>query len=236
MENISEFKRFLRRGGRKPSVADRVIRIVSGYEAYLLAQRGAKGLNQALEGDLEAYVAWVESGPDAKSAKTHLWAICYYYEFIENKGLHRLASLLRQQRITRKPFSLKDFRGVDPQDAAKLAEVGIRNVKQMLAGGKTPQGRQALADKTGIPIDKILELVKLSDLARIPGVKGIRARLYHDAGTDSIENLAQWNAEELKVYLEDFVRRTDFDGIAPLPAEIRFTLDRARELPKVVEY
>jgi predicted RecB family nuclease len=49
-----------------------------------------------------------------------------------------------------------------------------------------------LATQTGIPVEVVLELVKLSDLARLPGVKGIRARLYYDAGVDTVENLASF--------------------------------------------
>lgn len=36
--------------------------------------------------------------------------------------------------------------------------------------------------------------------------------------------------------LVDFVERTGFDGIAPLPKEIRNTIKAASELPPVVEY
>jgi hypothetical protein len=82
----------------------------------------------------------------------------------------------------------------------------------------------------------ILELVKLSDLARIQGVKGIRARLYYDAGVDTMEKMAKWNSEELRTYLMEFVKKTGFRGIAPLPKETKFTVETARRMPKIVEY
>jgi len=78
--------------------------------------------------------------------------------------------------------------------------------------------------------------VKLSDLARITGVKGIRARLYYDAGVDTVEKMAKWDAEKLREMLVSFVERTRFDGIAPLPKEAEFTVKTAKKLPKVVEY
>ena len=84
--------------------------------------------------------------------------------------------------------------------------------------------------------DVILELVKLSDLARIPGVKGVRARLYCDAGVDTMEKMAEWRPEELRQMVDEFVERTGFEGIAPLPAEARFTVAQAKRLPKIVEY
>ncbi len=60
----------------------------------------------------------------------------------------------------------------------------------MLLAGQTEEKRVALAKQLGIPAQDILELVKLSDLARLPRVKGIRARLYYDAGVDNVEKMA----------------------------------------------
>jgi site-specific recombinase XerD len=38
------------------------------------------------------------------------------------------------------------------------------------------------------------------------------------------------------VLREQRIERTGFEGIATLPAEARFTIQKARELPKIVEY
>ncbi len=73
-------------------------------------------------------------------------------------------------------------------------------------------------------------------LARIPGVKGIRARLYHDAGVDTLEKIAGWEPEAFRAMIVEFVERTGFDGVPTLLGEARFTIERARELPKIVEY
>ena len=52
----------------------------------------------------------------------------------------------------------------------------------MLKAGKTESMRRELSDKTGISLDELLELAKLSDLSRLGAVKTVRARLYHDSG------------------------------------------------------
>jgi len=77
--------------------------------------------------------------------------------------------------------------------------------------------------------------VRLSDLSRLPGVKGIRARLYYDAGVHSVEKLAGWEPDALRVMLEKWVARTGFDGIAPLPKEVSSTIANARKLPSLVQ-
>ena len=146
-----------------------------------------------------------------------------------------LAEELREQRIEGPPFSLKDFRGVDPDHVKKLAREGIVNVRQMLKSGATPKARQRLAERTGIPVENILDFVKLSDLARIQGVKGVHARLYLDAGVDTIGKLAQWDPVEFRQMIVGFVERTGFDGIPTLPAEAVSAVRKARRLPIIVE-
>jgi len=105
----------------------------------------------------------------------------------------------------------------------------------MLAAGCTAQQRETLAKEACIPEQAIMEFVKLSDLARLPGVKGIRARLYYDAGVDSVEKLAQWQPKALCLMMTEFVERTGFDGLPPLPKEVSSTIANAQKLPKVVE-
>jgi len=227
------FRDFLRKGKRSQSATKRCITYVKEFERYL--HKDNKRLGEESPEDLEDFAAWIER--EAKtSAKTHLWALRYYYEFTSDQVMRRLAGELREQRIKRKPFELKKFRGTNPKYADKLAAIGIRNVKDMLEAGKTQVGRENLSEKTGVSHEVILEFVKLSDLARIPGIKGIRARLYFDAGVDTVEKMAEWNSKELRKMLIEFVERTGFDGIAPLPKEAEFSVKKARKLPKKVEY
>jgi hypothetical protein len=75
-----------------------------------------------------------------------------------------------------------------------------------------------------LTVDSITELVKLSDLARIPGLKKVRARLYYNAGLDTVEKIAHWNPEEMRRMLCQFIKRTGFKGIAPLPKESASTV------------
>lgn len=135
----------------------------------------------------------------------------------------------------RNPFKLREFRGVDSRHIEKLNAKGIKNAEKMLVVGRTKEQRETLAKATGIPEKKILELVKLSDLARLPGVKGIRARLYFDAGEDSVEKMTSWEPEALRMMVTEYAERTGFDGIPPLPKEVSSTIANARKLPKVVE-
>lgn len=125
---------------------------------------------------------------------------------------------------------------MDPILIAKLASVGVKTTRQMLSAGQTLQSRVELASQAGIPLEAVLELVQLSDLARLPGVKGIRARLYYAAGVDTVEKLAAYEPEELLKLTTEFVRATAFPGIAPLPKEVSSTIANACKLPRLVEW
>lgn len=228
-----DFHTFLRKGGRSETAARRAVAHVREFEAYL-QQHTDTGLDQAGAEHLQAFVATIEQEPGT-SAKGHLWAIRYYYAYTSNEELQGLARIMREQRIHRRPFPLRKFRGVHQKHLDKLAAVGIRDTKQMLKAGQTQTDRRTLAENTGIPPDAILELVKLSDLARLPGVKGIRARLYYDAGADTVAKIARWDPEDLRAMVASFVERTGFDGIAPLPLEAKSAVTHANMLPKVVE-
>ena len=236
------FHSWLRKNGRTEEVADRVIRLVTEWADFLNTEY-QKQLEAGLPEELDGFVASLEQRePQPKGehyqqrAKSYLWAIRYYYQFTQSQQMEKYASMLRQARIKRSPFKLKEFRGVDSKAVSALEAAGIKNINQMLKRGKTPKMREEIAAATGISTEKILELVKLSDLARIPGVKTIRARLYHDAGVDTVEKMAGWNTDPLYVFMAEFVERTGFDGTAPLRGEVLFTINTAKALPRVVEF
>jgi hypothetical protein len=131
---------------------------------------------------------------------------------------------------------LKDFFGIEKVHIENLRDIGIRNVEQMCAAGATKDARELLADRTGIPLGEILELVKLSDLARIPGVKTIRARLYFEAGIDTVEKIAALEPEVLREQVVAYINQSDFNGVPTFPSEASYTVEKARELPKIIEY
>ena len=162
--NGKDFTTFLKWGGRSKSALNRILTHLKTFDQFL--KDNNTNLDEAGPKDLKGYVNYVEQ--NKKSAKTHLWAIQYYYEYTDNKDMGTVAGALRRQRMTKKSFPLKKFKGVNPDHANMLHEKGINDVDQMITAGKTPEDRQRLAQESGIPVEGIVELVKLSDLARIP--------------------------------------------------------------------
>ena len=232
--NEPEFRSFLKKNKRKDSAIDQIVEFVGAFQTFLQTHYTDKSIDQTTIEALESYVSWLESETGELASKP-LWALRYYFDFVGNKELSDLAGELRGERIKRKPYRIASFRGVNPEYITRLDQLYIENIDQMLDAGRTPKLRQELSEKTGIPIDAILEFVKLCDLARLRAVRSVRARLYHDASLIP-EIIAAWEPEDLHVMLAEWVEQNHFDGIPPLPKEVQNLVKDAQRLPKLVIY
>jgi len=230
-----DFSIFLKKKGKKNHVIKSLVDFIADFKKYLRKEKVS--FENVSFKILSDYIDYIE--PDKKiNIRNRLRAISLYYQFIGDSGIAKFASQLREKRIskTRTSVGLKDFRGLDQKYIVTLAGFGIRNTEQMLKNAASPEQRKKLALKTGLPPKIIIEFVKLSDLSRLRGVKCIRARLYYDAGFDTVEKLAACDPENLRNELENFVKLTAFEGIAPLPKEIISTIKRSKKIKKIVEY
>lgn len=232
--NETEFRAFLKRNRRKARAIEQIISLVPLYAAYLAENYADKGIDQTTVESLESYVAWIESEP-GESASEPLWALRYYFDFIENQALSDLAGDLGAERVKRKPFFIRNFRGVNADDLAKLDVLYIENMDQVLDAARTPRLRQTLVAQTGLTPEVVLEFVTLCDLARLKGVRSVRARLYYAAGLTP-EIIAGGEPEALHEMLAAFVTETGFDGISPHLKEVRSLVADAQALPKIVIY
>jgi hypothetical protein len=227
------FRQFLKKAGKKEHVVEGLIRQVGAFEAYLSKKKRTR-MEKAEGQDILDYAKSL----DKNKVKTQVRGLALYYKFVGNSSLMKLAGALREKETakTRHAFKLRKFRGVNLEDVAKLEAMGIVTVEQMLVAGRTPAEREKLARRTGIAPQSIMELVKLSDLSRVGAIKSVRARLYYDAGLDTPDKFTRWKMEDLRQMLIEFVERTGFDGIAPLPKELRNAIETAKKLPKSVQY
>ena len=224
------FRRYLKKNGRSESKIEFDIHNMRNFEEYLMKHKGKK-LEEAAPNDLQDFVNWAEE----TGLKVWLWVFNRYYSYVQNDEMFcALNELLGIQSI--KILKLKDFLGVNRQYVQALKAKGVSTAEQILDEGRTRERREKLAEKTGVPLDYVLELVKLANLSRIPGLKKKRARLYYDAGLDTLEKIAKSDPEKMRKMLIEFVDRTGFEGSAPPMFEAAFSIKLARYLPKIVEY
>lgn len=227
------FRQFLRKAGKKEHVVEGLVSQVRAFETYLAHERRTE-LKVANAQSVREYGKILTQN----EVKKRMRGLALYFRFVGAESLADLAGSIRERETaaSRKVFKLGEFRGVNPEHIDRLADVGIVTVKDMLVSGNTPGTRLRLARRAGIPLRAILELVKLSDLSRLGAIKSVRARLYYDAGLDTPDKFTGWEPEPLRQMLVEFVERTGFKGIAPLPKEVRNAITKARQLPGIIEY
>jgi hypothetical protein len=232
--NEEEFRKYLKRRGKKSAVVDRNVDILKNFISYLLEKRD-KDLNGVTTEDIDAFVIKIES--KKQSAKGYLYVLMNYFHFMSNKDLLHHTNTLRDKRTkrTRRIFPIKEFLSINQDYVMKLATLGIKNVEQMLERGKTKKQREHLSQKLDIPDEAILELVKLSDITRLGYVKKKLSRLYYDAGLDSPAKIAEFEPKQLHEFFVKFVEESGWDGMVPNPSDLIGNIKSARKLAKIVE-
>jgi len=227
-----EFKKYLKRRGKKPTVVDRNVGVLKEFIAYLREKRATE-LDGVTSDDIDAFVVEIERRK--RSAKGYLYVLMNYFHFLGHKNLLHHTSARRNERTKRRIFPIKDFLNINPDHVKKLAAIGIKNVEQMLEHGKTKKQREHLSKQLGIPEPAILELVKLSDITRLGYVKTKLSRLYYAAGLDSPAKIAEFDPKQLHEYFVKFVKESGWDGMVPNPKDLVNNIKSARKLSKVVE-
>jgi predicted flap endonuclease-1-like 5' DNA nuclease len=126
--------------------------------------------------------------------------------------------------------------GIGPVYKAKLKELGIETVANLLELGASRKGREELAANSAISEALVLKWVNMADLMRISGVGEEYSELLEAAGVDTVKELRNRNPENLlKAMLEAnqqhaMVRRT------PHLSEVESWVAQAKLLDPVITY
>ena len=215
--NKKGFMEFLEKKKKSERAINSYTDYVQQYEAYLFEHKKRKKIEKAGKKDLHDFETWGEK--NNLKINRYLWGIKEYYDFISKEGLKLEADAMIGERYLSQ-FKLKGFVGVKQSYIKKLAKEGITTAEEMLYAGLNKQKRRELSRNTGIPLEDVLELVKLSDQARIGGHKKVRARLYHEAGFDTIDKMAACDAEEMRKILRIIFKKQVLKAYRPHPAKL----------------
>jgi predicted flap endonuclease-1-like 5' DNA nuclease len=131
---------------------------------------------------------------------------------------------------------LTTVEGIGETYAEKLHNAGIATTGALLKKGATPQGRQALAEETGISDKLILEWINHADLFRIKGVGEEYADLLEEAGVDTVPELAQRNPANLHAKLREVNAAKKLVRRLPTAAQVTEWTEQAKALPRVINY
>jgi len=131
---------------------------------------------------------------------------------------------------------IMDIEGIGPKYAAKLQEIGIKSVAQLLKAGEQLKGREELAEKTGIDKGLILEWVNHADLYRIKGVAEEYSDLLEEAGVDTVVELATRNPENLFKKIMETNETKKLVRRPPSQKMVENWVHQAKDMPRGVFY
>ena len=130
--------------------------------------------------------------------------------------------------------SLSALDRLDPAVVARLEAEGVSSIEELLDQGATPRGRRALSRLTGIDEPLVRTLVNHADLFRVKGVAGQMAELLHQAGVESVPELARRDPHHLHEKLVEVNERRQLVGRVPSVIVVSGWVAEAKHLPKIV--
>lgn len=133
-------------------------------------------------------------------------------------------------------YKIIDIEGIGNVNAKKLVEAGINTVDDLLQKAKTPAGRKALEETTGISGKSILKWTNHADLMRINGVGPQFSELLEAAGVDTVKELKHRVADNLQQKLEEINNKRNLVNRVPSVSEVQKMIDQAKELPAIMVY
>jgi len=134
------------------------------------------------------------------------------------------------------PKGLQYIEGIGDVYGEKLHEAGIRNTQDLLDKGCNPQGRQEIANTTGISEKLVLRWVNMADLYRIHGIGKEYAELLEAAGVDTIPELAQRVPANLYEKMAATNAQRKMVRRLPVLSQVESWVTQAKDLPRVMTY
>jgi len=131
---------------------------------------------------------------------------------------------------------LTTVEGIGDIQAKKLADAGIPTTQALLEAGRTPRGRQEIAEKTGIGDELILDWINRIDLFRVKGIGEEYSDLLEWAGVDTVPELAQRNPEHLHQKLVEVNKAKELVRQVPGQNQVSDWVAQAKQLPRAIEY
>lgn len=133
-------------------------------------------------------------------------------------------------------YPLVKIEGIGRRDAASLAAAGVRTTEDLLEVAARPKGRGALAERTGIGEDKLLDWVNRADLMRIPGLRAELVDLLAVVGVATVPGLKRQHPEQLAAALKAANEKRRRVGRVPSEAQCAKLVAAAKALPRVLSY
>ena len=133
-------------------------------------------------------------------------------------------------------YPISEIDGLPSFAAAKLKTLGIRTTDRLLEAARTVKGRKALAAKTGISEQHLLEWANFSDYMRIPGMGRAKVGLVRAAGVTTVRELALRNPARLAQNMKEVNTKRKLVRVLPSENSVKQLVEQARKLQPKITY
>jgi hypothetical protein len=133
-------------------------------------------------------------------------------------------------------YPITHIEGLDVDEIKSLKAARIRTTDGLLEAARTPKGRKALADKTGIDEKRLLDCANACDHMRIKGMGKGYVGLLRAVGVQTVRELKYRNPANLaKAMAEANKKRKLVRFLPPEKLVVRW-VEHANKLPLKITY
>jgi hypothetical protein len=133
-------------------------------------------------------------------------------------------------------YPISEIEGLSAFSAAKLKTLRIRTTDALLEAARTVRGRKALAAKTGISEQQLLDWANVSDYMRIPGMGRAKVVLVRAAGVATVRELALRNPARLAQNMKQVNTARKIVRLLPSEKSVEQLIAQARKLQPKISY
>ncbi|ACF00568.1 DUF4332 domain-containing protein [Rhodopseudomonas palustris] len=133
-------------------------------------------------------------------------------------------------------YPIAQLDGITEVAASKLKSVGIRTTEALLEAARTVKGRKALAAKTGLTEQQLLQWANLADCMRVPGLGKAKADLLRAAGVSTLREFTHRNPARLAQNMKEANLKRKLVRALPSEKEVGQLIEQARKLPLKITY
>lgn len=133
-------------------------------------------------------------------------------------------------------YPIAQLDGITEVAASKLKSVGIRTTEALLEAARTLKGRKALAAKTGLTEQQLLQWANLADCMRVPGLGKAKADLLRAAGVSTLREFTHRNPARLAQNMKEANLKRKLVRALPSEKEVGQLIEQARKLPLKITY
>ena len=133
-------------------------------------------------------------------------------------------------------YPVSKIDGLTAFAVTKLKSAGIRTTEALLEAARTAKGRKALATKTNLTEQQLLEWANIADCMRIPGMGKAKAELLRATGVTTVREFTHRNPARLAQAMKDVNTKRKLVRMLPSEKSVELLIEQARKLPLKITY